>query len=122
MILYASPTYLVKKDLNDDEVVTKEEYAKFFAKRFQKVIQSSPKLEYDFNNDGTVSSFEESLRAIATRTIKTRDENKNGLLDGAEVSAALESYMGKSWYTYADLNSDGKITSRELAAAQWVHR
>ena len=74
-------------------------------------------MEYDFNNDGTVSGFEGSLQGIASRCIQNRDENKNGLLDGDEVSAALARHMGKSGYIYAGLNLDGEITPREIAAA-----
>ncbi len=103
MILYASPTYLVKRDSNNDDVVTKEEYAKFFAKRLKKISEASAT---------ELADFAKGFEAHAARTLAIRDKNKNGVLDGAEVELS----------TYSDLNSDGEITLRELALAGWLGR
>ncbi|MEC7565281.1 MAG: hypothetical protein VX738_06310 [Planctomycetota bacterium] len=51
--------------------------------------------------------------SFAVRTIAKYDENKNGYLDGEEVSTGVsKSSMIK---TTSDANSDGKITPKELA-------
>jgi Ca2+-binding EF-hand superfamily protein len=103
MFLYAVPTYLLKKDLNNDDIVTEEEYTIFFANRLKKLAEASAT---------ELAEFEKGFEANAARTLANRDKNKNGVLDGAEVN----------FFTYSDLNSDGEITLRELALAGWLCR
>ncbi|MBT6846132.1 MAG: hypothetical protein HOA14_01800, partial [Planctomycetaceae bacterium] len=111
MILYASPTYLVKKDLNDDEVVTKEEYAIFFARRFKELAEASA---------SELAEFEKGFQRAGENDLAAFDKNKNGVLDGAEISTALS--RSSFIHTYTDLNSDGEITREELNLSSWLNR
>ena len=109
--LYASPTYLVKKDLNDDEVVTKEEYAIFFARRFKELAEASA---------SELAEFEKGFQRAGENDLAAFDKNKNGVLDGAEISTALS--RSSFIHTYTDLNSDGEITREELNLSSWLNR
>jgi len=110
MFLYVTSTWLVVKDLNGDDVVTKEEYAIFYARRFKKIAEASA---------SDLAEFEKVAQNGGSNSLLPRyDKNKNGVLDGAEVSTA----MATSAYIHAlaDLNSDGEITRKELNLSMWV--
>jgi len=64
---------------------------------------------YDEGNDKGGKYFR-----FATSLIANFDENKNGVLDGAEVSVAVEELAWLKPTT--DINSDGEIGPKELAA------
>ena len=70
--------------------------------------------------DGEIINFDPKTLKFATSIIAEFDENKNGIWDGAEVSAALDELAWLKPTT--DINSDGEIGRKELAAFLTVDR
>jgi len=64
--------------------------------------------------DGQIINFDTKMLKFATSIIAEFDENKNGIWDGAEVSAAIDELAWLKPTT--DINSDGEIGPKELAA------
>ncbi len=64
--------------------------------------------------DGEIINFDTKMLKFATSIIAEFDENKNGIWDGAEVSAAIDELAWLKPTT--DINSDGEIGPKELAA------
>jgi len=70
--------------------------------------------------DGEIINFDPKMLKFATSIIAEFDENKNGIWDGAEVSAALDELAWLKPTT--DINSDSEIGPKELAAFLTVDR
>ncbi len=64
--------------------------------------------------DGEIINFDTKMLKFATSIIAEFDENKNGIWDGVEVSAAIDELAWLKPTT--DINSDGEIGPKELAA------
>ena len=63
---------------------------------------------------GEIINFDTKMLNFATSIISEFDENKNGIWDGVEVSAAIDEL---AWIKpTTDINSDGEIGPKELAA------